>query len=198
MLTVEKTNRRDEIVRVAADLFMREGYAATSVRDIAQKVGCTEAALYYHFKEGKRALFKAVIEMVLPSLLSVLDTCKDAQSLQELVVLYAQAAEKTMPAQSVRFRWIVSEFHNFADEERAYFYEKDTFIYSKLGELVGQFVPDRSTAEQMTWIMITITLGYMQVFFNLNFRFMEHARSVRLHDLLWSALGLGHENGSSV
>jgi len=58
----QKTNRRDLIVETAARLFIEQGYTATSVRRIAEAVGCTEAALYYHFKDGKRQLLQAVVE----------------------------------------------------------------------------------------------------------------------------------------
>jgi AcrR family transcriptional regulator len=58
----QKINRQELIVAKATELFMAQGYNATSVRQIAEAAGCTDAALYYHFRDGKRALFQAVIE----------------------------------------------------------------------------------------------------------------------------------------
>src|SRR5258706_15392987 len=40
---------RAHIQRVAIDLFIEEGYDKTSLREIAEKLGVTKAALYYHF-----------------------------------------------------------------------------------------------------------------------------------------------------
>ena len=40
---------RDEILRVAIDLFTDSGFEGTSVRDIARAVGITQSSLYYHF-----------------------------------------------------------------------------------------------------------------------------------------------------
>ena len=40
---------RDHIRKVALDLFIEEGYDKTSLREIAEKLGVTKAALYYHF-----------------------------------------------------------------------------------------------------------------------------------------------------
>jgi len=54
--------QRELIVDVAAQLFIENGYAATSVRQLAEHVGCTEAAMYYHFKNGKHELFQAIPE----------------------------------------------------------------------------------------------------------------------------------------
>jgi AcrR family transcriptional regulator len=40
---------RERILEVALDLFIRKGYAATSMREIAEPLGISKAALYYHF-----------------------------------------------------------------------------------------------------------------------------------------------------
>ncbi len=50
-MTGKRQNRRDLIIETAAELFQEQGYDATSVRQIAAAVGCSEAALYYLFKE---------------------------------------------------------------------------------------------------------------------------------------------------
>jgi TetR/AcrR family transcriptional regulator, cholesterol catabolism regulator len=42
-------NRRDEILDVARELFAARGYAATSMRDIAQADGIRASSLYSHF-----------------------------------------------------------------------------------------------------------------------------------------------------
>jgi AcrR family transcriptional regulator len=40
---------RDEILRVALDLFTDKGFEGTSIRDISDALGMTKSALYYHF-----------------------------------------------------------------------------------------------------------------------------------------------------
>jgi AcrR family transcriptional regulator len=41
---------RARIQQVALELFAEQGYEATSLREIAERLGVTKAALYYHFK----------------------------------------------------------------------------------------------------------------------------------------------------
>jgi len=41
---------RDQILDVALDLFNTNGYDKTSLREIAERMGFSKAALYYHFK----------------------------------------------------------------------------------------------------------------------------------------------------
>ncbi|GII57400.1 TetR family transcriptional regulator [Planotetraspora thailandica] len=45
-----QTNTRTRIQDVAIKLFTEQGYEATSLREIAEALGVTKAALYYHFK----------------------------------------------------------------------------------------------------------------------------------------------------
>jgi AcrR family transcriptional regulator len=40
---------RQRILQIATELFREHGYAGTSIRDIADELGMTKAALYYHF-----------------------------------------------------------------------------------------------------------------------------------------------------
>lgn len=44
------TSTRERIQRVSLDLFLAQGYEKTSLREIAEELGVTKAALYYHFK----------------------------------------------------------------------------------------------------------------------------------------------------
>jgi AcrR family transcriptional regulator len=52
---------RKQILDASLKLFSEKGFARTSVRDIAQAAGITDAAIYYHF-DSKRDLFEALIE----------------------------------------------------------------------------------------------------------------------------------------
>ena len=52
---------RKQILDASLKLFSEKGFARTSVRDIAQVAGITDAAIYYHFA-SKRDLFEALIE----------------------------------------------------------------------------------------------------------------------------------------
>src|SRR5215218_10427062 len=44
-----KRDTRTRILEVASELFTEQGYDATSLRQIADRLGFTKAALYYHF-----------------------------------------------------------------------------------------------------------------------------------------------------
>ena len=52
---------RKQILDASLKLFSEKGFARTSVRDIAQAAGITDAAIYYHFA-SKRDLFEALLD----------------------------------------------------------------------------------------------------------------------------------------
>lgn len=52
---------RDQILDVAARLFVKQGYAATSTREIAEAVGIRQASVYYHFPSGKGEILSELL-----------------------------------------------------------------------------------------------------------------------------------------
>lgn len=50
------SNRRAEILQVAADLFARKGFEATSIREIGDAAGILSGSLYHHFKSKEEML----------------------------------------------------------------------------------------------------------------------------------------------
>ena len=48
---------RERILDVALDLFVDQGFDKTSLREVAERLGVTKAALYYHFKSKDDILF---------------------------------------------------------------------------------------------------------------------------------------------
>jgi AcrR family transcriptional regulator len=49
-MSERRGDTREKIRSVALELFAERGYDATSLREIAERLGVTKAALYYHFK----------------------------------------------------------------------------------------------------------------------------------------------------
>ena len=62
--TMEKAKTRDEILKVALDLFSVNGYEATSISQIADAVGIRKASLYSHFS-SKQEMLDNVVASVL-------------------------------------------------------------------------------------------------------------------------------------
>jgi AcrR family transcriptional regulator len=68
-----RPSRRSEIIAATESLLRTKGLAGVTTRAIAQKVGCSEAAIYVHFN-GRLGLLLAVLEESLPNVLVPLRT----------------------------------------------------------------------------------------------------------------------------
>lgn len=51
-----RTGTREQIRTLALELFAERGYDGTSLREIAERLGITKAAVYYHFKTKEQIL----------------------------------------------------------------------------------------------------------------------------------------------
>ncbi|MDR7312884.1 AcrR family transcriptional regulator [Nocardioides luteus] len=58
---------RDQILDAAARLFVSQGFAATSTREIADQVGIRQASLYYHFAGKDEILVELLRKSVRPT-----------------------------------------------------------------------------------------------------------------------------------
>jgi AcrR family transcriptional regulator len=61
----QSSNRRSEILRAAEKLMSTKGLSGVTTRQISREVGCSEGALYVHFK-GRLELLLAMLEESLP------------------------------------------------------------------------------------------------------------------------------------
>jgi AcrR family transcriptional regulator len=58
-----RTPRQDEIVRVATQLFARNGYRAVGMRSIAEEVGIRTSSLYHHFPSKEDLLYAISLDV---------------------------------------------------------------------------------------------------------------------------------------
>lgn len=72
-----KVNRRSQILRAAEMLMHSRGLTGVTTREISQEVGCSEGALYFHFK-GRLELLLAMLQESLPEMLGPLQTLRES------------------------------------------------------------------------------------------------------------------------
>lgn len=82
--------RRQEIINAAIDVFYEYGYHKASMRDIARRIGVTQASLYYHFRNKEELLFIIVNQAanhLLFTLRSILKQKKDPiEKLKDIIM----------------------------------------------------------------------------------------------------------------
>lgn len=60
---MKPTDRKTEIITIAAKLFKEKGYSAVTMRDIAQEMNIKAASLYNHIKSKQEILVLIIIEL---------------------------------------------------------------------------------------------------------------------------------------
>ena len=92
--------RHAEIIEVALRLFNEQGYDKTSLREIADEIGVTKAALYYHFP-SKEDIVRAALEEYTQALTELVDRAEqisNTELVDELLELFT-----TIGGEALRF-----------------------------------------------------------------------------------------------
>lgn len=125
-----KKNRYDEIIEVATDLFAKQGYRGTSVREIAKNLNITKATLYHYFKSKEEILFSIlnkVMDEALEELkkISKLDITPE-EKLKNVLKFYS----KYYVAKQNDLILLVNELNSLSDNYRKILVEKEKIYLS--------------------------------------------------------------------
>ncbi len=107
---------KQQIISVALELFIKNGYEGTSLADIAGRIGITKPAIYYHF-ENKEKLFLAVVNGFLDEMekwmLSVIEVDVPIQELLQMLFSMLKDTKGMMSAMTGSGNGAVLEFHTY-------------------------------------------------------------------------------------
>ncbi|GGP11323.1 TetR/AcrR family transcriptional regulator [Nonomuraea glycinis] len=157
------SERRDHLVKLAAELFARKGFQATTVREIAEEAGILSGSLYHHF-DSKETIVDEVLSTFLDDLIAryraALETGGDPRTvLSEMVRIGFGTLEPHRAAITVMQNdWnYLQQFERFnylvkAEEE----VEQMWVAQIKAGQGVGLFRPDVDA--KLTYRMIRDTI----------------------------------------
>ncbi|MEO3868101.1 helix-turn-helix domain-containing protein [Nonomuraea sp. B12E4] len=93
-----REDTRARIQEIALRLFTEQGYEATSLREIAEELGVTKAALYYHFKT-KDDIVTSLVDLRVAELEGLLEWARGQEKTTEMrrELLRRYAEQLTMP-----------------------------------------------------------------------------------------------------
>lgn len=101
----EMEDRRAQIIQAAAEAFMHQGYAATSIDDVAKSLGCTKGLIYYHFKNKSDLFFsihRQIIELNLSEARPIANSSDNAfDRLKNMVISRLNSIIDHLPFQRV-------------------------------------------------------------------------------------------------
>lgn len=190
------SERREHLVKLAAELFARKGFQATTVRQIAQEAGILSGSLYHHF-DSKESIVDEVLSTFLDDLIARYRTAVQAGAdpravLTEMVRIGFGTLEPHRAAITVmqndwnylrqfeRFNYLVK-----AEEE----VEQIWVSQIRAGQAAGQFRAD--VDPKLTYRMIRDTIWVAVRWFRPNGRLNTTALAEHYITVLFDGLATG-------
>ncbi len=107
MAAVETKTRKDQITRVAQNMFSERGYVATSMRDLAREIGIEPASLYSHIK-GKEDLLQRICMRIAAEFFAEMDatlnsTAPPQEQFRQAIHSHIKVIANNMDASAVFF-----------------------------------------------------------------------------------------------
>ena len=175
---------RERIQEIALELFAEQGYEKTSLREIAERLGVTKAALYYHFR-SKEDIVRSFVEDYRAELEKVIawgaSQPRTPQSRAEILARYADIVSEQLAV--IRFmEQNQAAMHSLMSESGA---RKKMFRdqFMSLCDLLAP--PGAALADRARAVAAVITVGMSPMILQ-----REAASPEELHD---AVLGVARE-----
>ena len=167
---------RERIREIALELFAEQGYEKTSLREIAERLGVTKAALYYHFR-SKEDIVRSFIEDYRAELEKVISwgasQPRTPESRAEILARYADIVSEQLAV--IRFmEQNQAAMHSLMSDSGA---RKKMFRdqFTSLSDLITP--PGAPLADRIRAAMAVISIGMSSLLFQ-----REAASPEELHD----------------
>ena len=147
------------ILDVARDLYARGGYAAVTVRAVAEKVGITSGAIYKHFS-SKEDLFMSLQEQALALLVDIEGRDRHDDAIEQVRLYFWRYYEFSQGyPEYFRMLWVDSSAPNMADSKRQHhglrLLRNDSYQRIETCMTAGLFPPgDTSSIARYLWATV--------------------------------------------
>ena len=141
----QRRMKRDKLLKVAADCFNQKGFSGTSLKDVAQKLNITDAALYYYVKNKEELVnlcYLRALDLGQSALDRAIEEGETPLLKLELFIRY-QVAEVTGEGGPVA---VMSEIPALAPKHRDYVLQRATEHSRRITRLIEQGVGNGSMA----------------------------------------------------
>lgn len=147
--------RREAILRIAYEAFLSDGYVATSMSEIARKVGGSKATLYNYFK-SKEELFTAVVDEKCQDIqATVFDAGFESGNFPDTLTTLAQRFLRAVLRDDTiaTYRLITAEAGRFPELGRAFHASGPAKAKNRLAEFFARAIADGDLKPHDTGVM---------------------------------------------
>lgn len=186
-MPITNTHLKETIINSAKELFSDQGFAGTSIKQIAKASGCTTAALYYYFEGGKAHILREVIQLHSVEVLQSIDKGAEYDSLQDFLQDFARAISQSMPERLNKMAWLVLDFNKLPQPEQDYLRNTFVQLHAQVHHHIQKFIPDDEGAT-LAWVVVCGYMGYGQLFYRLGLQSQINVSPGRFADTLAKAV----------
>ncbi|MEO9802306.1 MAG: TetR/AcrR family transcriptional regulator [Reichenbachiella sp.] len=140
--TEAKKSKKQIIIEEAATLFREKGYSATTMRDIAAKVGVEAASLYNHITSKEQILSKICFSLAetYTTKMNIIISTDDSSinKIKDLLFLHVEINAMSSPLASV----MNDEWRHLTEPERSEFLEKRRTYENHFITIIEQGISD--------------------------------------------------------
>ena len=136
------TERREAILKAAGEVFFEQGYAATSIDAIIERLGGSKRNIYNEFR-NKEGLFVALVSASAQSAVATLSVdLSESHSLREVLMAFGRQLMVlyTSPALLGAYRAVVSEAQRFPKLAKAFYEQGPGRTEDRLAEVLRKAV----------------------------------------------------------
>ena len=160
-------DRKEKILRAAADLVARNGFHSVSMSDIGSEAGITGSGIYRHF-DGKSSILVALFDLAMDDLRrqerEILDHATDlGQALSELIDGQVEFAVGSRQLAQVYY----NEIRNLPDEDQVRLRRKQRLYLEEWVHIVREIHPDLDDAEARAIVHAAIGAIQSTLFHNI-------------------------------
>ncbi|MEZ4768859.1 MAG: TetR/AcrR family transcriptional regulator [Caldilineales bacterium] len=161
----ETPDVRQLILQESGRLFVDRGYHGLSMREVAEAVGVSKAALYYHYRD-KEDLFLAVLTSNLDRIEQVINESRKASTTREQIEQMVQAIFQRAPEQRAIIRLASQEMDQLSDTARAEFSRlyHEKFI-GQVEAIISEGIANSELRAMNPSLATWLLLGMMYPFF---------------------------------
>ena len=161
---------RARVLDVAADLFQKNGYHATSIKDVMQAAGASGGALHHHFPTKKQLALAVILDRVAPAVRETwIEPLRLAPSLgrgvggvfDEIIgALEARQSVAGCPLNNLALELSLTE-PDLRNAINAVFDEWKSILIQRLGETRGGARLDRAKRSEAAEFIVAVYSGAM-------------------------------------
>lgn len=187
--------RRDEILRAAGELFRRNGYHATSMRELARRLNVQGASLYAHI-DSKEELLREIVDRAADAFIASASAVPRDESPVQRLKLFVRGHLQVVEAEIETAAVFFHEWTHLSGEARAHVVERRDAYESQLKEIIatGSARGDFAVEDVRVATLLTLsTLNWSYQWLDPHGRLGLEELTARYTDYILGALGAGKE-----